>query len=112
MYRQEIAVSDDGGESWEFLPEDADRYYGTAVVRFLGNTVYSEGRGGLHRSTDDGRTWETLQTEPPTQRCLLDYHLEAHFRYADVRDVPSRTLSQYRRGTGLAGGTAFACATF
>ncbi|MFA6232712.1 MAG: hypothetical protein WC824_00820 [Bacteroidota bacterium] len=72
---QEVAYSTDTGESWQMVPDSVTKYYGHAVVRSMNGVIYSEGGGGLHRSTDDGRTWETLQTEPPIKRCFTDYQL-------------------------------------
>lgn len=75
MGGQEVAFSTDTGESWHMVPDSVAKYYGHAVVRSINGAIYSEGGGGLHRSTDNGRSWETLQTEPPMERCFADYQL-------------------------------------
>ncbi len=71
----DVEVSTDGGENWTLLPDSSRKFYGRAVVRTTDGAMYSEGGGGLHRSTDDGRSWETLQTAPPMERCDTDYEL-------------------------------------
>ncbi|MCZ7556025.1 MAG: T9SS type A sorting domain-containing protein [Bacteroidia bacterium] len=71
----DVKVSTDGGENWTLLPDSTRKFYGRAVVRTTDGAMYSEGGGGLHRSTDDGRSWETLQRSPPMERCDTDYEL-------------------------------------
>ncbi|MFZ1728944.1 MAG: hypothetical protein WBQ23_12255 [Bacteroidota bacterium] len=59
-----IVRSNDTGDSWSLLPDSVEKFFGNAVVRNWGKYIYSEGGGGLHRSTDDGLTWETLNADP------------------------------------------------
>jgi photosystem II stability/assembly factor-like uncharacterized protein len=75
MIGHHVMVSTDTGESWTMLADSSRKYLGLAVVRVTDNAMYSEGGGGLHRSTDDGGSWETLQTTPPMDRCDADYEL-------------------------------------
>ncbi len=71
----DVLLSTDSGEHWQLVPDSSRKYYGRAVVRMTNDAIYSEGGGGLHRSTDDGRSWVTLQTTPPMERCDVDYEL-------------------------------------
>ncbi|MBR9977866.1 MAG: hypothetical protein KFH87_07235, partial [Bacteroidetes bacterium] len=83
FFDRTIAVSIDKGNTWEILPGKYDRYIGSTVMRFMGGTIYSEGMkeyriggAGLHRSTDDGVTWTTLQDDALSQHCSGEYPLE------------------------------------
>lgn len=59
-----IVRSSDLGDSWPLLPDSVEKFFGNAVVRNWGKYIYSEGGVGLHRSADDGLTWETLNADP------------------------------------------------
>ncbi len=72
-----VHVSEDHGQNWEIVADSITKYLGSTVVRFHNGVMYSEGRGGLHRSTDDGETWTTIRDLPPRgTRYWPDYQLE------------------------------------
>ncbi len=83
FFDRTVAVSIDHGNTWDVLPESYDRNIGTTVLRQFDGVLYSEGMqkyrvggAGLHRSTDDGVTWETLQDSTLSTRCSGEYPLE------------------------------------
>lgn len=83
LFKRTIAVSIDQGNTWNVLPSSYDRYIGSAVLRQIGGSIYSEGMqkyevggAGLYRSTDDGITWVPLRDTTFSARCSGEYPLE------------------------------------
>ncbi len=68
--------SDNAGGTWVRIPDSLTSYFATTVIRVSGETMYTEGKGGLHLSTDDGYTWETLMDGPSENAFGGQYHLE------------------------------------
>ena len=67
--------STDGGRSWTTVPDSVERRFGNVVVRCRANAIYSIGGEALHRSTDDGLTWELLHPNPLRVRRNDGYQL-------------------------------------
>jgi len=63
-FGRRVDRSTDGGRSWTTVPDSVERRFGNVVVRCRANAIYSIGGGALHRSTDDGLTWELLHDAP------------------------------------------------
>jgi hypothetical protein len=68
---RELYQSGDGGESWTRVPLPAAVLRGQIVAAEAaaagGGALYVAGRGfGVLRSTDDGRTWRSLNTKLPS----------------------------------------------
>ncbi len=68
--------SNDHGETWLQIPDTVAAYRNTTVIRVSAAAMYTEGERGLHLSTDDGITWETLMDRPPGNWQGGQYNLE------------------------------------
>ena len=64
-----VHVSEDGGETWERRNEGlkSEDIHGLAIVEVPERAVYATSNKGLHRSTDEGRSWQFLPLDSPWQ---------------------------------------------
>ena len=99
----EVYRSDDGGKCWEYLSTivNPDGIEMTFPIRILGLAIESRHPdnmfaamevGGVARSFDAGRTWETVNRDLAGQVDLLDLHgVEVGSSESDVAFISNRT---------------------
>lgn len=90
-----IMQSEDNGTSWNVVLESQDKFQDIEVSPFTSGTVYALDGGHLYKSTDYGKTWETLADLPRRAVSLALDNKNPNIMILGVSPYPSTKIDVY-----------------
>jgi photosystem II stability/assembly factor-like uncharacterized protein len=75
-----ILKTEDGGQSWQFLPFQSEKVYGLDIDPVDSKIIYASGvwqkRGKIFKSLDGGKTWGEIYTSPSAGPLIIALQID------------------------------------